>query len=257
MTCHRHPAPSTWLWVTVLVTLGGCVRAGFERDRSTIADRGPGLDRTLADHSAADASVERRRDASTDRGGPPDTRRNPDLPVDAKSRDAKLADAKRMEAAPPVGPCGTSAALAFTYSPTMVICTAATGSDQCQAPKRCGPVASAWHLCTATEFLARGGLTTAAPVPAWVAGCTVRVNDVMLAVSNAACGGCTSASGTKPAPVAWECGTGLWAGDTLALSLGAMTSPDCRRLGVNLAAAEGYWDAKSAGTSLSGSVCCK
>ena len=149
-------------------------------------------------------------------------------------------------------PCsGTSFEIKIGGWNNMHICNA-TGAtvNQAQAQILCGP---GWHMCTGTEYKARGGVTTATVVAAWIAVCMVHTN----APTDGICAGWSSGC-MSGCTMMWECLTGtakLFLGTT---QWAAMTSSDCYRIGQNVQSNEAFWQASrpDAGNTMKAAVCC-
>jgi hypothetical protein len=130
----------------------------------------------------------------------------------------------------------------------MVVCKGAAVT-QCQASTLC---AAGWHLCTATEYLDRGG-TALGYAGAWIQSC-IRVNNKVTAPTDALCPSCVPGSAGY-ATVMWECGGGY--GNALTSDqLVPVTASACMRLGIDDPSTAGFWYPGSAGTPRSAAACC-
>jgi hypothetical protein len=141
----------------------------------------------------------------------------------------------------------------FLYGDTMAICGSTSNrSTQCAAGAKCG---AGWHLCSASEFLDRGGRTKVAPVGAWLASC-VRTAGSVHAPTDQVCSDCVYSNKTSNAVLSWVCSTNepLRQGP---LDTGMRTYPDCRRIAVNDATWAGYWAPDPAYQTMAYAVCCR
>jgi hypothetical protein len=137
----------------------------------------------------------------------------------------------------------------------MIQCVYPTYFDQCEASKRCNTAAS-WHLCTAAEYVARGGKDTPPPVgiAAWLDAC-VRENGVVQDPFVPGCSGCDQKD-VLAAEVNWLC-TGASFGSSLASAfIGVHTYAQCWRVGTNVSQNDGRWRAEPASMKLSSALCC-
>ena len=187
----------------------------------------------------------------------------PDGPVAdvGLSRDAPKRDAPKADKSPSFDtpsspqPCATGVSTGTKYGKSMAVCGDAQGAavNQCTAASLCG---SGWHVCTASEYLARGGATIQPGVwGARLASC-VRENGGAFAPTDKPCAVCDSLLGKSPtAAVAWGCVDG-YVFSLPHLYVGAVTHTSCYRLGVNDAQHAAYWGPLSTGTGARYSVCC-
>ncbi len=182
--------------------------AGPEEDGG---DAGDAADAEMPDAGPEDADVDAGTDAGSDAGpedgGPPDSG-----PPDAGPRDAGPPDGGPVDAGTDAGPSPigcASGTVNQAYPGDMVGCDGAL--DQCTAETLCG---SGWHLCTYSEYAARGGDAVTATTLRWIASC-VRATDCSLAGSptNATCGSCTRTGGS-PVTVGRTCAGGSDLSDT-------------------------------------------
>ncbi len=132
--------------------------------------------------------------------------------------------------------------------------TAPDTYDQCSAEQLCRTSAG-WHLCSATEYKARGGLTTSTSgVVLWLGGCSVRLASSMQPLAD---GSCTCAAVLDPVPASanFSCNGTTGAANYL-LSLGASTNGSCHSI-TGLPADQAYWLGIAPTTKLGGAMCCK
>lgn len=163
--------------------------------------------------------------------------------------------------APPLPPCkpATSSPLQTycnTVNPSQVImATCPSGGTQCEAHTAC---ATGWHLCTGTEYLARGGKTVppnSSIIRAWIGACGLDVTGTKL--KDGVCSTCATTTINAPWAMLYECDTGNQIGPGMAdNALGAVTSNICMRLIQNTPANGGYWSLYWASSGAGGSLCC-
>ena len=180
-----------------------------------------------------------------------------DRRADSIASDSPLGDLVAHDSAPhdlattdlPPPPCSSGSTVAFAFAPTMVVCTSLAGSaqDQCAAEQLCN-VAHGWHLCTAGEFLARGGQTLAYAPNAWLAACTTYSSSASaFGVPTDGVCGCSTPGSIAPNKVAWNCGTTLWATQSSYTPLGVVATDACTCIGPATASCtDGYWKARLA-----------
>jgi pentapeptide MXKDX repeat protein len=136
----------------------------------------------------------------------------------------------------------------------MVMCSAGKNITPCGAPAICN-TAAGWSLCTASQYLARGGKTTAPPLQdnAWLSGC-IRSGGAPYAPTDTLCPGNCKAGSAPAATVAWQCGPGSFTRSDAYLAV--LTRTACRRVGVNSAAYEGFWSFRATNQPRPNVVCC-
>jgi hypothetical protein len=139
----------------------------------------------------------------------------------------------------------------FSYAADMVICSDPTGVDQCSAQSLCN-MAAGWHLCTATEFRARGGKKTPAQSPAWIAGC-IRAGGAPHAPVDAVCL-CTAAAAPLAA-VHYSCDTSLF-GESPEAHVGLVSYGLCFSVGTLSPTTEAYWVSSPSHSARGAAVCC-
>ena len=129
--------------------------------------------------------------------------------------------------------------------------------SHCKAAAFCN-AAEGWHVCTASEFLARGGATLP-PLgnAAWIAAC-VRDKGTIHSASTAPakCSVCDNTpAGTVP--MIWDC-NGTYQNQVVAYANVAVHSYGmCTRLGTNVSQNNGRWIAKWVDDpSVHGVLCC-
>ncbi len=151
----------------------------------------------------------------------------------------------------PPEPCA-SGAPSFTFQTNMVICVGAS-SDQCGAAKACN-AAGGWHLCTASEYLARGGKTAHPTGNSWLASC-IRSGGAPHAPTDVVCTSCGGGTGGFSI-VEWNCAMteGI---STNALWIGVIAQNACARVGTSAVQHQANWGMSYASTKRTQSVCCK
>jgi len=132
----------------------------------------------------------------------------------------------------------------------MIVCKGAS-VNQCQASTLCG---SAWHLCTATEYLARGGTALGYTGGPWIQSC-IRTNNKVTAPTDTICPSCVYSTSII-AEVMWDCGGGGFGNSLVTAQLAPTTANVCGRLGIDDASTAGYWFPGSASTPHPAAVCC-
>lgn len=175
-----------------------------------------------------------------------------DQPIapDAQAADTTVDGVQSLDSGPQ-GVCGGSAP-AFAYPGSqMVICKSNLSLSLCLAVLGCG---GGLHVCTATEFRARGGMTTPAPYAGWLSSCT-RNHTVPQAPSNVVCS-CGSET-VAAAQVSWKCSAGA-GGPTSSDQryLGVASHSECRRVGIDDPSTEAYWHPRPNGSPSNYVVCC-
>jgi len=143
------------------------------------------------------------------------------------------------------------ASLAQVYPvKNMVVCQASAGKTTCAAAPLCG---TGWHLCKASEYLARGGVTVQPTVVSWLASC-IRDGSAPFVPSEQPCSTCNFNSTYVSVPVSWDCG-----GSPLTshgyLHFPVKTWTACRRLGSKTAPAA-LWTFDLNTSKLNGAACC-
>lgn len=123
---------------------------------------------------------------------------------------------------------------------------------QCQAATVCN-VAGGWDLCTATQYLKRGGATSSKNYVLWLKAC-VRETTLLTSPQNNPCGKCSSEP-TVIVAATWLC-TGAASLQSGKRYLGVVTNKACRRVGQNLPTNGAMWTIKESSTSLLGALCC-
>lgn len=251
----------SWALASWAILGSSCVRFGF--DRPTEQEVGAGLradtaivsDATRTDGVAgvdagargdgSDAASSRRADGAHVVDGPPTSFDTSSVRVDAR---AVRADLGKI-----AGAC-ISSATQIPLSATMVSCdTGAKGLTQCAAGSMCG---AQWHLCTATEFLARGGRTRATNPRAWLATC-VRRNNQVFAPTDTVCGDPCGSSSATALIVAWSCGSSA-AYTSTARYVGAVASTVCTQMGVQGSRTAAFWEPSStAAQTQRAALCCR
>ena len=137
-----------------------------------------------------------------------------------------------------------------SYQADMVICGLAKFVNQCQAATLCD-AAAGWKLCTASQFLARGGKTGFLVTKAWIASC-IRKAGVMQPPSDSVCS-CVNSKSTEVGS-SWPCaGAGGLTSDNAEVGVRSFNS--CRRIGTQ-ASPGGYWKNLAPEKPLSAALCC-
>lgn len=160
----------------------------------------------------------------------------------------------------PVIPCAPGIQTGKTWTPgPMQLCLASGPVNQCDAEALCN-VAGGWHLCTASEYLARGGQTSGSgSTYGWLASCVRSNGAAAKAPSDSACAVCDSeGSVSNSAEVGWECTTGAVQYNMPHYNIGVRTNYGCKRVGKNETATEGYWAplVSGSGAVATAAVCC-
>lgn len=153
--------------------------------------------------------------------------------------------------------CQSGYQVAQIYGSKMAICQSTTGAKffQCNANQACN-VANNWHVCLASEFVARGGENTSSTIVAWIEGCLANGGSVSSSPSSTFCS-CTQASGISSRIIGYDCTDNTKTSTSTAPYLGLVTNAQCWKLGSNLSASKaGYWSATEALAMLSAAVCC-
>ncbi len=150
----------------------------------------------------------------------------------------------------PLG-CSSGFTNIFAYASNMILCqTTGSAFNQCKAAGCAAP----GHLCTASEFRARGGVAQAAPAVAWLAGC-IRSGGSSSAPTDMVCGDCSGFAQLN-ADLAWSCSSGAVLLNSDAVAVGLATASTCRRVGTNSATTAAYWKPLSTEQMLQAVVCC-
>jgi hypothetical protein len=150
----------------------------------------------------------------------------------------------------PSYPCAASSIVQVYPTMTMAICQGGGPKPPCSAGAICG---TNWHICTASEYLSRGGATVGSTTAAWLASCT-RDGAAPTAPSDQPCTTCNDSGTGTLADVAWTC-SGLLQNSVDYLYLAVKTSNACRRLG-QPTAPSAMWSFDLATASSDAVVCC-
>jgi len=212
---------------------------------SAIAEVGPS-----SDTGVGDGAKDGRPPDSPLPDGPLSDSPRVDAARDVGTSDTRAADLASDVFVPPTAACA-SGSRRFSYTPTMAVCRGAK-STQCEAAKLC---AKTWHLCTVTEFLARGGRTINPGLAddAWLAGCTR--SGTLHAPKDGICSSCVRA-GSSFTAVGWSCKDGSTTLSMSSVVLGVTNAQNCRRLGVNSAANAARWRARNVDDDSDSAMCC-
>jgi len=173
-----------------------------------------------------------------------------DLPISPDMAPSDLApDVAQPDVAPPLdtqpltNACKGTEVFVYPsgYQKTMVICKDPSQLSQCNAKPLCN-IGLGWALCTASEFQANGGKDHAAPVQAWIAGCSTMESFKYLAPADGLC----------------DCSGGGTATVLLGKPLAIHSHGACRRIGEKSPATEAYWLPLYAHiANINAAVCCK
>jgi hypothetical protein len=154
---------------------------------------------------------------------------------------------------PDLGPStACSYAPELVYAPNMVTCySGPVCNTHCTAETACN-VAGGWHLCTVTEFLARGGKTTPNTRAAWIAGLMSK-NSIP---NNGISSNCNNNSSIEPD--GWACdGSGTVESTSSTKTDAVSAGWWCVRLGKDVPEAAAHWESQGAGSYGCYSLCCK
>ncbi len=177
----------------------------------------------------------------------------PDGPLpDGPLPDTLLPDAPLSDG-PVQPPCASGATKGQTYAANMVVCGGSAQVNQCSAAPLCN-TAGGWSMCTASQFLARGGKTTVTVKRAWLAAC-IRNNSTPTAPTNAICSSCMGTN-LSAGGVGWRC-TGSKSDTKSNAYIGVASFFECRRVGVNTTAVEGDWHPFASAGVVDSAVCCR
>jgi len=150
--------------------------------------------------------------------------------------------------------CLTTITSSYWSDPSMMICSGGPFT-QCTAENACN-VAGGWHLCLASEFLARGGASTSIPTSAWIKGC-VRKNGAVDAPVDSLCSASCASTTAGSVTIGWECANLNSSSATDADNVGLVSAPKCSRVGVNTPATAGYWIWMPITSKKTGALCCR
>ena len=182
----------------------------------------------------------------------PEAGGTPDMQVGDLGADAAI------DSSTVAGACNDGAVVEETYQSDMVVCQSvgqAVRVNQCAASASFCNDASGWEMCTASQFLDRGGKTTPAlTTAAWIAGC-VRDGEDPLGVLDGACGSCLAASGSLQT-LRWRCQSGT----PLSFDqrhVGLASDSICYRAGTDSSSYEAHWGPLTSDGTLPAAVCCK
>lgn len=141
------------------------------------------------------------------------------------------------------------------YQHDMWRCQGTSLFDQCAAHSYCNEAAG-WHLCTASEYLARGGKAKPGGGPlAWIAGC-VRDSAGVVAPRDGLCDASCKQTLAGTPTYRWDC-TGGNPIPTSTVNLGIGTASACFRLGVDDPANAAFWDAPGVHQKRNAALCCR
>jgi hypothetical protein len=155
--------------------------------------------------------------------------------------------------------CAASATQAALYpAGTMAVCTLKTGTatlNQCQAETLCN-TNWGWHLCTASEYKARGGTASQWPsVQAWIKGC-IRTKDKLFAPTDQICEPTCGVMTGKQMPTAWDCTNGIASFNYANENLGLSKASICWRVGIDDPSTGACWSPLAASVPLDSALCC-
>ena len=198
--------------------------------------------------------------------GPADAPRDAivDTPTEGPLNDGPLVDVTPDVAAPdgplpdtqppPPPPACASGSPSFVFAADKMVICSTSNKTQCTAHTACNE--PAWHLCTASEYLARGGKTIVPPSSSvWLAACIRSGGGQVHAPTDGVCPACNTATASNVC-TAWPCTGGSCSFTRSDAELGIGTKNGCRRVGVNDPATGAYWTMGRSSTLLPGAVCC-
>lgn len=159
--------------------------------------------------------------------------------------------AGKLDLPVPPAPCSSKAAAKGGYALNMVVCIGTTALNQCAAKSLCN-LSGGWKLCSANQFVARGGAATYVSPPAWVGSC-IRSAGVPHVPSQGPCA-CIN-NGATTIYIAWPCGSGP-AGNTSSSEVGVRTSGSCRSLGIK-GSVNANWRNWGSTKTIAAAVCCR
>ena len=185
-----------------------------------------------------------------------------DLPLDQLSTDQTRIDQAGSDATSPdltmadlhlLGACANQATESAVVGWTNMVRCSKLLVNQCDAVSLCN-ANSGWHLCTATEYLARGGKTQGAD-DHWLAGCVRGSSGKVTAPVDGICAsGCPFTSSSLI--YSYFCIGSIPVSPVGNLYVGLTTYVGCARPGQDKPNVEGYWTAQGITTSGRGAVCC-
>lgn len=178
---------------------------------------------------------------------------------DVPRADAAVADSPIIDAtvdALPDAPAATEpckATKGTEYASNMVLCTGPSlDADQCMAEATfCAP---GWHLCTASEFLARGGTTMPASNAAWLAACIRENGGTVTTPSDGICSSCAQATASTEV-LARGCTNGVYSAN--GSYVGVLATAGCFGVGPDGVGPQAYWQSMPSQFSWPGAVCCQ
>lgn len=168
--------------------------------------------------------------------------------------------AKREASIPPTNPCVSGANDAMTYAVDMHICAGGTSATACQIEATTCNTAGGWHVCTATEFLARGGKTMAATQNAWLKSCLRDSSGQANAPSDNYCTVCGNQTGTTIFEVISTCANPSSFTGSNYIHLAVRAASTCNLLGPSAIPVDprvpAYWSYSIGATIFPAAVCC-
>jgi hypothetical protein len=205
---------------------------------------------------AGAATFDTTPDASPPDAGPPDAG------ADAGGSDGGIDAGATIDAGPPdagatdAGSTPCTFELAHTYGADMVVCGPGAmkiSADQCEAEATfCAP---GWTLCTASQFLARGGMTDPAPYAAWIAGCIREGGGAVTTPTDRICA-CTPGARASLELLGIGCdGTTEYRAD--GANIGIVASPGCYAAGPSGVGPMARWQPMPTPAAWTGAVCCQ
>jgi hypothetical protein len=230
--------------------LGGC-HLIFPFDLSG-ADDGPLTSWTEA--SARDGGI-----ASEQATSPPDLSTPDAATTDARGHDQAGQDLLQKPADTGLQiPCVGGGQVKKIYASNMIQCSyPGKILSQCDAVKHCNQ-ASSWSLCTAAQYLDRGGKDQIPPSEAaWIAAC-VRHGGPPVSPTKIP-GICTKCDTSKLSSetITWTCTSGTQFLPSDYAYVGVHTFGQCLRVGENDSSTEANWRANSTIYSLTSALCCR
>jgi hypothetical protein len=155
-------------------------------------------------------------------------------------------------------PCSLASTVKVKGVSGNVACCTGPVVSQCGAASMCN-ISAGWHLCTASEYLARYPVVGLPPGSAFLnarlAGC-IRSGSAPYSPTD---GVCACSGGTSTAlEASWLCSGASYSGSGNSASfMGVKTSGTCHRVGVNSSSTQGYWTWDEATATLPDALCCK
>lgn len=145
--------------------------------------------------------------------------------------------------------------LVFGYPGTpMVICEYSPSLSQCLAMLGCNYL-EGWHVCTASEYLANGGNTRAAPYAGWIRSCIRNSAFGTNAPNDSVCS-CSGPETVTSVEAGWPCSGAGTPTTSDQRYLGVVSHSSCQRVGIDATTSEAYWAPRPIYSSTNYVVCC-